>query len=206
MDLIWRPNCEEYPALPALPVVLPTRETPPWRSGECSCDGGCGAAEDELRTPAVARVKEVAPGRVGPVLGGPLGGGTGVSLLEDEPARPEALWGGDVSGSGDESSSLGIIAQRKCEMVAKIAVGKKRRAEEEEAAAMPAEEDSDGGEDSDGDDGGGLAGFAGNGAAEPAEDKATARDALWADPTHDEMQGLRETELLFKSSLMRLQV
>lgn len=28
-----------------------------------------------------------------------------MSLLEDEPARPEALWGGDVSGSGDESSS-----------------------------------------------------------------------------------------------------
>ena len=95
-------------------------------------------------------------------------------------------------------------------MVGKSAVGKKRRAEEEEeAAAMPAEEEdsgSDGGEHSDGDDAGGLSGFASNGAGEAAEDKTTAWDALWADPTHDEMQGLRETELLFKSSLMRLQV
>jgi hypothetical protein len=31
-------------------------------------------------------------------------------------------------------------------------------------------------------------------------------DSLYADPTHDEMRALKETELLFKSSLMQLQV
>ena len=38
------------------------------------------------------------------------------------------------------------------------------------------------------------------------EELETGRDALYADPTHDEMKALRETELLFKSSLMQLQI
>jgi hypothetical protein len=101
-------------------------------------------------------------------------------------------------------------------MVGKDAGQRKRRAEEDfeaEEAEVPTDDDtpteeeesgSDGGEYDDDDDGGGLADFAAG--AGSAENKSTARDALWADPTHDEMQGLRETELLFKSSLMRLQI
>ena len=44
-----------------------------------------------------------APTRPGRIVA-PRAGGTGVSLLEDEPARLCALWGGDVSCSEDEHS------------------------------------------------------------------------------------------------------
>ena len=74
------------------------------------------------------------------------------------------------------------------------------------AGFAAAGEDEDGSEDSggesDGEDdemeGGGLAGFAG--------EKSKGQDKLWSDPTHAEMKGLKESELHFKSSLLRMQM
>lgn len=66
-------------------------------------------------------------------------------------------------------------------------------------AGQDASEDSEG--ESDGDEEmeeGGLAAFA------PEETKG--QDKLWADPTHAEMKGLKESELHFKSSLLRMQM
>ncbi|EKX49904.1 hypothetical protein GUITHDRAFT_104301 [Guillardia theta CCMP2712] len=37
-------------------------------------------------------------------------------------------------------------------------------------------------------------------------EESKSRDKLWDDPTHDEMKGLKETELLYKSSLLRLEM
>ena len=61
----------------------------------------------------------------------------------------------------------------------------------------------DGGEESDQDgadgDEGGLASFAG-------KTEGQGKDSLWAEPTHAEMKGLKEAELHFKSSLLRMQM
>ena len=77
------------------------------------------------------------------------------------------------------------------------------------AAAMRGGDDSESdgseGRGSDGsdedDEESGLASFAAGGAQQPK-----GQDKLWADPTHAEMKGLKESELHFKSSLLRLQM
>jgi len=85
------------------------------------------------------------------------------------------------------------------------------------AKTMPMDDrDGDGGEESDDvsdggesedeeaaaeDVSGGLSGFAGK-----RDQKEKGQDKLWADPTHAEMKGLKESELHFKSSLLRLQM
>lgn len=57
---------------------------------------------------------------------------------------------------------------------------------------------SDGGEsDAEEQEDGGLAKFVG---------REKGQDKMWADPTHAEMKGLKEAELHFKSSLLRLQM
>eukprot|EP00960_Hanusia_phi_P029837 748200-Hanusia_phi.AAC.3 len=95
--------------------------------------------------------------------------------------------GGGGRGGGDTANhaSISLIDDDDMDDVMnQPAVDQERKEEEEE------EESSDGGEE----------------VEEAKEEGSKSRDKLWDDPTHDEMKGLKETELLYKSSLLRLEM
>jgi hypothetical protein len=112
---------------------------------------------------------------------------------------PSAVKKARASLAGKATPSKAVVEEEEDaekEVDERFATAKSMAARDEEEEEEE-EDGSDGGESGGEEEDGGLAKFVG---------REKGQDKLWADPTHAEMKGLKEAELHFKSSLLRLQM